>query len=54
MAKLEFDPLKSARNARERGLLCFVRIPDGIRVISLRRANAREAARHEQAKGVDE
>jgi uncharacterized DUF497 family protein len=94
MAKLEFDPLKSARNARERGLpferaadfeweeavvvadtrreygearlvatgfldgrlhvLCFVRIAEGIRVISLRRANAREVAEYEQAKAVDE
>jgi len=93
MAKLEFDPLKSARNARERGLpferaadfewghavivadtrreygearlvatgvldgrlhvLCFVRILDGIRVISLRRANRREVLEYEQAKAAD-
>lgn len=94
MAKLEFDPLKSARNARERGLpferaadfewqdavivadtrreygearlvatgalggrlhvLCFVRVADGIRVISLRRANRREVLEYEQAKAADE
>jgi uncharacterized DUF497 family protein len=94
MAKLEFDPLKSARNTRERRLpferaadfewddavivadarreygearlvatgslggrlhvLCFVRIPDGIRVISLRKANRREVVEYEQAKAADE
>jgi uncharacterized DUF497 family protein len=94
MPKIEFDPLKSARNAQERGLpferaadfeweaamvaadtrreygearlvatgfldgrlhvLCFIRIADGIRVISLRRANAREVLEYEQAKAADE
>ena len=94
MPKIEFDPLKSARNARERGLpfervvdfeweeamvvadtrreygevrlvatgfldgrlhvLCFVRIAEGIRVISLRRANGREVLEYEQAKAADE
>jgi len=94
MSKIEFDPLKSARNALERGLpferavdfeweeamvvadtrreygevrlvasgfldgrlhvLCFVRIAEGIRVISLRRANGREVLEYEQAKAADE
>ena len=93
MSKIEFDPLKSARNALERGLpferavefeweeamvvadtrreygevrlvatgfldgrlhvLCFVRIAEGIRVISLRRANGREVLEYEQAKAAD-
>jgi uncharacterized DUF497 family protein len=94
MARIEFDPRKSERNARERGLpferaadfdwdnavlvpdvrrdygetrlvamgfldgrlhiLCFLRIPGGIRVISLRKANKREVLEHEQAKAADE
>ena len=94
MAKIEFDALKSERNAQTRGLrferaadfdwgsaivvpdvrrdygetrlvatgfldgrlhmLCFIRIPDGVRVISLRRANKREVLEHEQAKAADE
>lgn len=81
--KIDFDPVKSAKNGRERGLpfertaefnweeavysedtrnpyperrfvavgyldnrlhvICFTYIPDGIRVISFRKANAREA-----------
>jgi uncharacterized DUF497 family protein len=92
--KLEFDPVKSERNARERGLpferaaefewqgamvmtdtrrdygetrlvatglldgrlhvLCFGRIEGGIRVISLRKANRREALEYGQAKAADE
>jgi len=35
-------------------VLCFVRIPDGVRVISLRKANKREVLEYEQAKTVDE
>lgn len=35
-------------------MLCFIRIPDGIRVISLRRANKREVLEYEQAKAADE
>ncbi|MGH8706656.1 MAG: hypothetical protein ACREVD_01195 [Burkholderiales bacterium] len=35
-------------------VLCFVRIPDGIRVISLRKANRREVLEYEQAKTADE
>ena len=94
MAKIEFDPRKSERNARERGLpferaadfdwedavviadvrrdygetrlvaagfldgrlhmLCFIRIPHGIRVVSLRRASKREVLEYEQAKTADE
>lgn len=86
--EIEFDPAKSERNARERGLpfdcvydfdfetaviwqdvrkpypevrwvalgflderlhcLCFARVPAGIRVISLRKANDRERKRYEQ------
>ena len=93
MPKIEFDLLKSARNAQERDLpferavdfdwddavviadvrreygeprlvatgfldgrlhvLCFVRIAEGIRVISLRRANVREVLHYEQAKTAD-
>ena len=30
-------------------VVCFTPIPDGIRVISFRKANAREVARYEQA-----
>lgn len=92
--RLEFDPAKSERNARERGLpferaehfewpsaivaadvrrdygetrlvatgmldgrlhvLCFSRIEDGIRVISLRKANRREVLEYGQAKTTDE
>lgn len=92
--RLEFDPVKSERNGRERGLpferaadfdwedaivvpdvrreygetrliatglldgrlhvLCFSRIEGGIRVISLRKANRREALEHGQAKAADE
>jgi len=29
-------------------VLCFTETPDGIRVISFRKANAREVRRHEQ------
>jgi uncharacterized DUF497 family protein len=94
MSRLEFDPAKSERNARERGLpfgrvadfdwqsaivaadarrdygetrlvatgfldgrlhvLCFSRIQDGIRVISLRKANRREVTDYGQAKAADE
>lgn len=86
--RITFDPAKSERNERERGLpfalvdgfawetaqthedlrfayperrfvsfgligervfvLCFTPIPGGIRVISFRKANAREVARYEQ------
>jgi len=89
-----FDPAKSARNERERGLpfgraadfdwggallledtrrdygerrivatgplddrihvLCFVPIPGGIRVISLRKANLREVRNHEKATASDQ
>jgi len=35
-------------------MLCFIRIPDGIRVISLRKANEREVLEYEQAKAADE
>lgn len=92
--RLEFDPVKSERNARERGLpferaadfdwedaivvpdvrreygetrliatglldgrlhvLCFSRIEGGVRVISLRKANRREALEYGQAKAADE
>ena len=34
-------------------VLCFLRIPDGIRVISLRRANKREVLEYEQAQAPD-
>jgi uncharacterized DUF497 family protein len=90
---ITFDPAKSERNARERGLpfgraadfdwscallledtrhdygerrivatgplddrihvLCFVPIPGGIRVISLRKANLREVRNHEKATSAD-
>ena len=86
--RIEFDPGKSERNARERGLafdraedfdwegalyreddrrayperrfvaigllddrlhvLCFTPIAGGVRIISLRKANAREVKRHEE------
>lgn len=32
-------------------VVCFTPIPDGIRVISFRKANAREVAKYEQASG---
>jgi hypothetical protein len=32
-------------------VVCFTPIPDGIRVISFRKANAREVAKYEQAAG---
>ena len=88
-----FDPAKSERNARERGLpfgrvadfewaralvtederhnygesrflatgilderihvLCFVPVPGGIRVISLRKANMREVRKYEEATSTD-
>ena len=34
-------------------VMCFVRITDGIRVISLRRANMREVLAYEQAQAAD-
>lgn len=92
--KIEFDPAKSEKNERERGLpfhraadfdwedaviipdirktypedrivavgyldcrlhvLCFTPIEGGIRVISFRKANRREAIRHEKPLTVDE
>jgi uncharacterized DUF497 family protein len=94
MATIEFDPGKSERNTKARGLsferavefdwegavviadtrrdygerrlvatgflagrlhvMCFLRIPDGIRVISLRRANRREVLDYEQAQAADQ
>jgi uncharacterized protein len=91
--KLEFDPAKSERNLRERGLpfelverfdwerallsedtrfpyperryvalgfvgqrlhvVCFMPVLDGIRVISFRKANEREARRYEKQKTSD-
>lgn len=35
-------------------VLCFLRIENGIRVISLRRANGREIPEYEQAQATDE
>lgn len=35
-------------------VLCFLRIDDGIRVISLRRANRREILEYEKAQATDE
>lgn len=89
---IEFDPVKSALNAKERDLpfslasefnfataliwqdmrqlypeirfsclgfighrihaLCFTPIPDGIRIISLRKANSREVTHYEDAKKI--
>ena len=34
-------------------VLCFIEMPDGIRVISLRKANPREVKRYAQAKSAD-
>ena len=34
-------------------VLCFVEMPDGIRVISLRKANSREVKRYAQAQSAD-
>lgn len=91
--RIEFDPAKSERNRRERGLpferatdfdfsialiaiderrdygearyvalgplddrlhvLCFTETLEGIRVISLRKANAREVARYAKSKAAD-
>lgn len=90
---IDFDPAKSERNHRERGLsfgqaaefdfssaliavddrkeygevryvalgmlgerlhvLCFTEITDGIRVISFRKANSREAARYAKVQAID-
>ena len=33
--------------------LCFVQIPDGIRVVSFRKANNREARKHEKPIALD-
>lgn len=92
--RIDFDPAKSDRNRRDRGLsfdraadfefstcllavddrkdygeiryvalgslddrlhvLCFTETQEGIRVISLRRANAREVARYARSKATDE
>ena len=91
--RITFDPVKTERNVRLRGLsfeqvadfafdsalfavderkeyhetrfvamgllghrvhvLCFIEMPDGIRVISLRKANSREVKRYAQAKSAD-
>jgi uncharacterized DUF497 family protein len=91
--KIEFDPGKSAKNARDRGLpfdrvaefewetaayeqdlrfpypearfvavgciglrlhvVCFTPVAGGIRVISFRKANAREVRRYEEEKAID-
>ena len=91
--RVSYDPVKNARNIRERGLsfdsatdfvfetamyavderqeygetrfvaigmladrlhvLCFTEEPDGIRVISFRRANAREVKRYAQVQAAD-
>ncbi len=91
--KIDFDPVKNAKNIRERGLsfervaefdfisatylidnrhdygeirqiaigylnerlhfLCFVPIPDGIRVVSFRKANSREAKKHDKPITLD-
>jgi uncharacterized DUF497 family protein len=91
--RIDFDPAKSERNRKERGLpferaadfgfadallavderkdygelryvalgllddrlhvLCFTETQEGIRVISLRKANAREVARYGKAKAAD-
>ena len=34
-------------------VLCFIEMPDGIRVISLRKANSREVNRYAQAQSAD-
>jgi uncharacterized protein len=90
--EITYDPAKSERNMRERGLsferaadfdfssavflteirkgetrrvaigyldkrlhvLCYVPKPDGIRVISFRKANKQEAKRHGKPKTLDE
>lgn len=91
--RISYDPVKNARNIRERGLsfdsaadfvfdtamyavderqeygetrfiaigmladrlhvLCFTEEPDGIRVISFRKANAREVKRYVQVQAAD-
>ena len=91
--RVSYDPVKNARNIRERGLsfdsatdfvfetamyavderqeygetrfvaigmladrlhvLCFTEGPDGIRVISFRKANAREVKRYAQVQAAD-
>lgn len=91
--KIDFDPVKNAKNIRERGLnfervaefdfisatyitddrhdygqtrqiaigyldgrlhfLCFVLIPDGIRVVSFRKANSREAKKYDKSITLD-
>lgn len=92
--EISFDPVKNARNVRERGLsfeqaaefdfetaavaidtrheygetryvavgylngrlhvLCFVETEAGIRVISFRKANSREATRHDKPQTLDQ
>lgn len=59
--RIDFDPEKSARNERERRfialgalgqrvhVMCFTLVADGVRIISLRKANQREVRRYEQA-----
>ena len=91
--RIDFDPAKSEKNGRERGLpfervvefdwggaafiedernlyperrfvaigylrkrlhvICFTPIPDGVRVISLRKANVREARDHGKTITID-
>jgi len=34
-------------------VLCFVDVPEGIRVISFRKANSREVRRHAKAKAIE-
>ena len=93
LVEVTYDPAKSKRNVRERGLsldrcsefdfetalyfeddrkeygevrrvavgyldrrlhiLCFVATTEGIRVISFRKANAREVRKHGKAKTID-
>jgi len=58
--KIELDPVKSERNTKLRSLPFDRAVDfdwedaDGIRVISFRKANRREALRHEKPLTIDE
>ena len=62
MAIFWADTRRDYREVRQLGLgyldnrlhvICFTEVTGGIRVISLRRANSREARRYENAKALD-
>jgi len=51
--EITFDLAKNERNIGERGLSFERAVETGIRVISFRKANAREARQYGEAKAID-